>query len=164
MFDIDSFNYSLDSIKSLIDIIAKIQINKKEPDKEINLIEFDKQILIVENAVLSLDIQKNEIEKERSEFEKKLTRYKNWEIEKENYEFVSPTIGFFVYSSKNGDGSSKPMHWLCSQCYENHTKSILQLVQSKPLIINIDDVRECNVWKCNICKFTIDLKPDVSPI
>lgn len=58
--------------------------------------------------------------------EKEIMRLKDWSAEKERYELKKYNPGSFAYTPKRGMENGQPSHRLCSHCYEQGKKSILQ--------------------------------------
>jgi hypothetical protein len=61
------------------------------------------------------------------DLEEEVRRVKAWEETKQRYELNQPTAGTFVYALKVQGRSAEPAHWICTNCYENGRRSILQL-------------------------------------
>lgn len=53
-------------------------------------------------------------------------KLKDWQQDQANYELHSLADNALVYKVKANAGASVPVHYLCTSCYQNHIKSILQ--------------------------------------
>jgi hypothetical protein len=75
-----------------------------------------------------------------------LTRVKAWETQKKRYKLVTPwKPGSVAYALKESMKESEPPHLICTKCYEDGRKSILN-----PITINT------YVWyACPVCKSQI---------
>lgn len=61
------------------------------------------------------------------ELQNQLAAYDKWETEKTRYTLKNVGLAAFVYALKESEAGNDPPHWLCSKCYNDRTKSILQL-------------------------------------
>ncbi len=61
-----------------------------------------------------------------SELEKEVARFHTWEAEKQRYELKRIAFGAFAYALKPDAQPSEPPHWLCTQCYGEAKKALLQ--------------------------------------
>ncbi len=84
-------------------------------------------ILSLQDAYSSLRSHYDEVSDAKREVEKKLKHYVDWSKTKSHYrlEEVSPHV--FVYSPKQLNKVKEPIHWLCTNCWEDTQKSILTL-------------------------------------
>jgi hypothetical protein len=62
----------------------------------------------------------------KEELEKKLIEQEGWDKEQARYHLEKVGEGIFVYALNVVKPSIEPAHWLCSHCYEEKRKSILQ--------------------------------------
>ena len=60
------------------------------------------------------------------DLKKQLVQHEQWEKDKERYELKFVGNATFVYSLKPGIDPIQPHHWLCTNCYKDGKKSILQ--------------------------------------
>jgi len=112
-----------------------------------HIIKFQDEILTLQSKLLAAQQEQSDLIKIKNEIEKKLAEYVNWEKTASKYELHEIVTGIFVFALKKNDQSSEPKHYLCARCFNDHTKSILQL--------------ENNVLKCFNCKNNIELnRPD----
>ena len=85
-----------------------------------------------------------EITKRVGELEKELIRYKEWSVEKRDYELKSIRGTAFAYAIKETVETPETKHWLCQPCFENAKKSVLQ-GKGPPAI------GRGRYWSCNSC-------------
>ena len=81
-----------------------------------------------------------------SELKKEVTHLKAWDAEKEKYELIEVSTGAFTYMLKPDARGSEPPHWLCTTCYQDHKKSIIQGMGKKP------GNRDEKIYRCPSCK------------
>lgn len=88
--------------------------------------EILERLLAIQMDALALQEKHSTLINEKDELAKKLVQFEQWEKTESEYELQEIERGKFVYSSKNSQQSKKPTHWLCTQCWEDRKKSILQ--------------------------------------
>lgn len=109
--------------------------------------EILERLLAIQMDALALQEKHSALINEKDELTKKLVLFEQWEKTESEYELKEITPGKFVYSSKNSQQSKIPMHWLCTQCWDDRKKSILQAI--------LHDVNEAQ-YICPRCKFKIN--------
>ena len=85
------------------------------------VIELQEKILTAQEAQSTLVERVSELEKQVADFE-------TWEAEKKNYDLKSVARSAFAYMLKPDARGTKPPHWLCTQCFQNKKRSIMQAV------------------------------------
>lgn len=75
---------------------------------------------------LSLQEKHSALVNEKEELAKKLMEFEQWEKTESQYQLEEVHFGVFVYSPKESERSTEPKHWLCTNCWEERKKSILQ--------------------------------------
>jgi transcriptional regulator with GAF, ATPase, and Fis domain len=75
---------------------------------------------------LALQEKASSLINEKDELQKKVTEFEQWKETEADYELKEITTGKFVYAFKETGKSQKPSHWLCTNCYGQRKKSILQ--------------------------------------
>jgi hypothetical protein len=118
------------TLGSVAQAVTKLVNIIKDTEARQVAIELQGVILSLQNELLSMQSEHNELLKTKNELEKELMNFKDWEKTKSQYELKELIPGMFVYSYKKSDGASEPPHWLCTNCYNDGKKSILQLSTS----------------------------------
>ena len=109
----------LTGFKTAVEIIKSISnISKNSEVKE--------KIIGLQNAILSLQAEYGELLDIKNQLEKKLTEYEDWDKTESQYQLKEIASGVFVYESKKDEKSTEPKHQLCTNCFSDHKKSILQ--------------------------------------
>ena len=104
------------------------------------------QLLTTQMDALTLQEKHLAVINEKEELAKKLVQFEQWEKIESEYELKEIRPGMLVYSSKNYQQSKIPTHWLCTQCWEDRKKSILQASQHN---------ESGGVYVCPRCNLTI---------
>jgi hypothetical protein len=124
--------------KTLLKLSASVEIQDRI--REMN----EKILAAQESAIASRDYQ-SALLKQISELETKIAEFEKWDAEAERYELADvrskadPRGTAIVYVLKEARDPSKPQHFLCTQCFEERHKSILQkekLFRNEVLICN----------------------------
>ncbi len=106
-------------VKSFSSLSSEVEIKSKSSEL-LNI------IVGLQEQILSMQSKHGELLQSKNELEKQLVNIESWEKEKAQYELKEICPGVFVYASKQDNNSTQPSHWLCTNCYNNEKKSILQ--------------------------------------
>lgn len=143
------------AFKNAMDI-AKIIIASKADNKTKELVsDLQSSMSILHATYLAVQAQNESLSKIKDDLEKKLAKINNFKKEAKRYEPRELCLGVVVYAIKEENKGRDPMHYLCPNCYEDHRKSMLQLIarkldgayfecknpQCKAVFINHDDRR-----------------------
>lgn len=100
-------------------------------------------VMELEETVFAI---KRENEELRAQLEEQARRYTQWQDEKASYHLEEVWPGTFAYAFRGGADSTKPLHYLCAQCFEKGQKGYLQ---RKP---DIFDALGQATFKCSNCE------------
>ena len=122
--------------------------------------ELNTQIVAAQTSTLAaLSDQFALLERVR-ELEKQVTDFEAWEDEQQRYQLEAVTVEAFAYALKPDTGSGEPPHWLCTTCYSNRKKSIMQA--AGPAAQTGIESR-LSRWKCPVCPNTFRVPYNVHP-
>jgi hypothetical protein len=138
---ITSFKAMLDMAKALKDIDDATRRNAA-------VIDLQEKILSAQEAQSALIERIQDLEKEVADL-------KEWDGEKEKYELVAIAGTSFAYMPKPGAGNAEPPHWLCTKCFEDRKKSILQLKGS---------MSRFDVYHCASCGMNTSVPSRMRPV
>lgn len=95
--------------------------------------EVREKVIAMRDALLDAQQRMFEVQASQMEMmekvrklEEELAKYQGWEREKERYALHQTEAGALVYRIKPEMQGTDPLHDLCSQCFEDEIKSILQ--------------------------------------
>ncbi|MCK4798930.1 MAG: hypothetical protein KAT05_16260 [Spirochaetes bacterium] len=114
------------SFKATIDIVKGLKSSydaKALTQAQTQILE---HLLTLQFEALSLQEKHSAVINEKQELVKKLEQFVQWGETEAEYELKEIRRGMFVYSSNNSQSSKIPTHWLCTQCWDERKKSILQ--------------------------------------
>jgi hypothetical protein len=126
--------------KSLIDKVKDKKIRQEVGELQDVLLRLQQDFILLQSKHAELVVESDNRQRE-------IALFVDWESVAANYELKEIAEGVFVYSLKTSTDSGEPSHWICSRCFSNRTKSILQL--SKKVMAGHFYV--CPECKCEIC-------------
>ncbi len=116
---------TISSIKLAVEISKSIINLRQVSGAKRELNELYEALLAANRSAFEADAhQAAMIEKIRN-LKEELARIKAWEDQKPRYKLVSAWQGAVLYALKETYSSSEPPHWICTNCYEDGRKSIL---------------------------------------
>lgn len=134
------------SIKTFSDLTTLILKTKVDSAVTAKAIESQSAIISLQDAMLNLQSQHQSLLREKEVLEKRLIDAEDWNAEASKYSLKEIAPGVFVYVlNLNGD-SPTPTHWLCSRCYQEKRKSILQKTGKSG---------GANIYLCLLCQNTL---------
>jgi DNA-directed RNA polymerase subunit RPC12/RpoP len=118
---------AVSSLKTAGDIAKGFLQLKSIADVQGKVIELQSAILGAQTSALAAQSEQATMIQRVRDLEEEVRNVKAWEEAKQRYSLYEPTAGSFVYALKENSGSPEPSHWICTNCYENNKRSILQL-------------------------------------
>ena len=103
-------------LKSLTDVQGKV-------------IELQSAILSAQGSALAANADQAAMVQEVRNLKEDIARIKAWEEQKQRYKLASPWQGCVVYALKQQCSGTEPPHWICTKCYEDGRKSILNPIK-----------------------------------
>jgi hypothetical protein len=89
-------------------------------------VELQNIITSLHSQILTMYAQYSELVQVKNNLEKKLVEYEDWNETESQYELKEVAPGVFVFSLKEDNRTPEPNHWLCTNCFYDRKKSILQ--------------------------------------
>jgi hypothetical protein len=138
-----NINAAISSLKSAKDI-SQVLLNVKEGiEIQTTVIELQSKILAAQGSAIETQAQLSDLHRELATKESELQHFKSWETEKARYALTEVSPSIFVYAIRSDSRGEEPVHWLCSICFTNDKKSILQLES---------EVHGVKFYRCHGCK------------
>lgn len=131
----------LSAFKAMFDLAKGLKDINDATVRNAAVIELQEQILTAQNEQATLIDKVRDLEKEVAEL-------KAWDAEKQNYELKEIGRGSFACVLKPEAQGAEPVHWLCTQCYDDGKRSILQR-------IGMAGAGRIVPYKCNRCQSTL---------
>jgi hypothetical protein len=132
MTDAATITAGLQSLKAAFDIgkaLLNLGVSVEVQDR---IREMNEKILTAqEGAIASRDYQ-SALLKQIGDLEKQIADFDQWNAEAETYQLTNlrqpndPRGSIHAFAPKEGTHTSEPAHLLCTECFSNRHKSILQ--------------------------------------
>src|SRR5208282_6448080 len=116
---------TISGLKLAGDIAKSIIKFKSISEVQGKVIELQNAILSAQSSALSAQAHQAAMIEEIRNLEKEIARIKAWEEQKQRYKLVPAWEGAVLYALKKSCSNSEPPHWICTNCYEDGRKSIL---------------------------------------
>jgi hypothetical protein len=109
----------LSALKTAFDMAKGLKDIDDAVRRNAAVIDLQEKILAAQQAQAALVEQV-------AEFEKEVSRLKAWDADKQRYELTEARPGMMTYTLKKGMENGEPAHHLCTNCYNDGVKSIMQ--------------------------------------
>ncbi len=126
MPDISALSALISSFSAAQSIAKGFLELKTLADVQSKVIELQSVILSAQTSALAAQAEHASLAKNVEELERELTSLREWERERSRYSLKQFDCGVFVYELSPSDSRGEPIHWLCSNCFSQGHKSILQ--------------------------------------
>jgi hypothetical protein len=116
---------ALTSLKAAIDIIKGINalnIDVAVKQKASDLLD---SLISIQSSMVTLQIESQELLKVNEELKRQLAQFEHWESTKGQY-ILSQVGSGLVMMPSSSHPNPEPLHYLCTNCWENRKKSVLQ--------------------------------------
>jgi len=116
----------ISGLNTAVQIVKGMHSISKSAEINVKAMELQSVILSLQSGMLSLQSRHGSLLAEKRALEEKLAGLEGWETTKSRYELKEIASGVFVYSLKQNI-TDETHHWLCSKCFNEGAKAILQL-------------------------------------
>lgn len=106
--------------RTMLDLQVSTEVRNK-------VIELQSAILVAQSLALSANAQHFAVVEEIRELKEEAMKAKNWDREKKRYKLVNLNPLGFAYANKKLVKNSEPPHHICTKCYEDGRRSILNI-------------------------------------
>ena len=135
------------SLKTASDIAKGFLHLNSLADVQGKVIELQDAILSAQSSALAAQSEQLTMVQRVRDLEEEIARIKAWEETKQRYALVRPWTGAtVVYALKESRKGSEIPHWICTKCYDDGRRTILQ-----PKFGNADRM----ILVCPTCVFEI---------
>lgn len=142
MIDMALIQSTITGLKAAGDIAKSFLELKSISEVQGKVIELQSAILAAQSSALSANAAQSAMVDEIRQLKEEIARMKAWDTQKQRYKLASPWDGSVVYGLKESMSEGEPAHWICTKCYEDGRKSILNPIRR-------DDGRY--VLACPVC-------------
>ena len=123
--DLSLIQGTITGLKTASDIAKGFLELKSLADVQTKVIDLQSAILSAQSNALSANADQAAAAEEIRKLKEELARLKAWEEQRKRYRLVSPWTGAAVYALREAEKGSDPPHWICTKCYEDNRRSIL---------------------------------------
>jgi hypothetical protein len=139
---LETIQIAYNSGKAALDIAKGIHSLNSEVERNQAIIDIQRHVMDSNASLMDAQQAYATSLKRIEELENEIVRLKDWAAQMERYELKSIEPNGFAYSQKPGMENGEPRHWLCTNCYQNSQKSILQMKET---------IGQFAVYHCNRC-------------
>ena len=148
MVDLGSIQAAIGGLQAAGNIAKSMIGNRDATALQAKTIELQKAILAAQDSALTAKTDQASLIDRIRDLEEEVARSKTWDAEKERYELIQ--VGdrsTLAYTLKEGVESSEHPHQLCTNCFTDGKKSILQE--------EVHSVGRAHVLVCHRCRSEI---------
>lgn len=132
--DIGLLQGAIGSLKIAGEIAIAIGKERTMLNVQAKAVELHQIIISAQASAFAAQSEQSSLSKKVRELEEEIARVKAWDKQKQRYTLISPWQGAVTYALKKECANSEPAHWICTNCYEDGRKSILNDLQKTPKI------------------------------
>ena len=127
MADMALIQGAINGLKVAGDIAKGFLQLKSISDVQGKVIELQSAILSAQSSALAAQSEQSSMIQRIRDLEEEIARVKAWEKQKERYKLTTPwENSAVVYSLKESRKESEKPHWICTKCYDDGRRTILQ--------------------------------------
>ncbi len=123
---------ALTGIRTLAEFVTLAAKSKKDLDVAQKAAELNAVILDLQAAMFGVNAQNQDLLRRQHELEQQIAEMENWKATAEKYSLIEVSLDVFFYTNNKDQNTTEPSHWLCTKCYEDHKKSIVQRQKESP--------------------------------
>jgi hypothetical protein len=140
---VSSLKAAFDLSKAIIDVGGAVKVQGK-------VFELQREILAAQSSAMGAQAAQTDLLSEIESLKREINGLKDWSKDAERYELKAIDSGAFAYMLRAGEERGEPPHWLCTTCFGNRQKSILQ---TKGQVNTVAGGRGMHAkWGCNSCR------------
>jgi len=144
--DMSLIQGTITGLKTASDIAKSFLELKSIADVQTKVIELQSAILSAQSSALAANSDQAAMVEQIRTLKEEIASVKAWETQKQRYKLVTPWSAGVAYALKQSMSDSEPPHLLCTNCYENGRKSILNPISDSNAFIS---------YVCPVCKSQI---------
>ena len=146
--DSGSIAAAVSSLKIAGDIAVGLINLKNVTEIQAKAIELNQKIITAQHEIFQANEAQTALTNQISELKKQIAQMNEWEKQKVRYKLINPwkSQPALVYALKESCKESDTAHWICTKCYDDGQRSILQPQRDKSHFI---------ILVCPTCKAEI---------
>lgn len=144
--DMSLIQGTITGLKTASDIAKGFLELKSITDVQAKVIDLQSAILSAQSSALAANSDQAAMVEKIRALKEEVARVKAWEAQKQRYQLTQFRNGpGVVYALKESMSNAEPPHWICTKCYEEGKRMILQPATNNGFIHIV----------CPSCKFDI---------
>ena len=125
--DMSLIQGTITGLKTASDIAKSFLELKSISDVQGKVIELQSAILSAQSSALAANSDQAALVEQIRALKEEIASVKAWEAQKQRYQLTQFRDGpGVVYALRESMSNSEPPHWICTKCYENGDRMILQ--------------------------------------
>lgn len=126
--DIASITATITGLKAASDIVNGLMNAKTSSAVDTAVRELNAHLLTVQREAMAANTEQFTMIEEIRALKKEIAHIKAWDSEKKRYQLTDLwNTGVLAYALKESMSNAEPPHYLCTNCYEEGRKRILNL-------------------------------------
>ena len=126
--DIGSVAAAVNHLKSAGDIVAGLINLKSTSEVQSKAIELNQKLIAAQHEIFAANAEHSKLIVRANELEQEIAKLNEWNERKKRYKLVNPWEGnpALVYSVRESCRDTEAAHWICTKCFDDNRRSILQ--------------------------------------
>ena len=138
-------------LKSAVEIIKAIYGAKLDADTKKQVDALQELIFEARQSAFNAQDDLSAVKQRVTDLEAQIAQFEEWSKESQRYKLFQPTsVSGVVYGLKESESNSEPPHYLCTNCYQQRRKSLLNTYKHP------DAARA--VFLCPVCKSQVPIE------
>jgi rubrerythrin len=151
MADMAMIQSAIGSIKIASEIAVGLVNLRTMSEVQSKAIELNQKLIEAQHSIFAANAAQSALVEEVRGLKEELVRVKAWESEKQRYKLATPWTGALMYALKESMNSGEPPHWICTKCYQDGRKSILNGREERG-----KDRAHLATYNCPVCKSSVE--------
>jgi len=145
--DLGSIAAAFTSLNAVSKIAQGVMSLKTMAEVQSVAIDLNQKIISAQNDIFAAQAAQSGLVQKLHNLEEQIAEMRHWEEQKKNYRLAEPWGGGgLVYGVKESCKQSEGPHWICTKCYDDGRRSILNPIKDAKFYI---------VMTCPTCKAQI---------
>jgi hypothetical protein len=126
-----TFSAAISGVKTLRDMVTT-------PDAKSSLTQLYDLIIAGQQSALEETIKQRNLIDDVRDLKAQLAAQEGWLIERDRYAMAQPFQGAVTYALRKSASNGEPAHYICTHCYADGKKSVLNMARNVDTYITLD--------------------------
>ncbi|UVT17514.1 MAG: hypothetical protein H8K04_08250 [Nitrospira sp.] len=133
MFDLATIQSAISGLQTAGQLAKSMSELSASIDLKTKVIELQSAILAAQQSALAAQSDQLAMIERIRNLEKEIADVKAWEEQKQRYKMIPPWAGAscLVYGLKESCKGAEPAHWICTKCYDDGRRTVLNPKKSQ---------------------------------